>query len=43
MPDISALVYVIGPIVGIIVPTLYVGMAMVMAGVLITWRRRLRS
>ncbi len=43
MPDISALVYVIGPIVGIIVPTLYVGMAMVMAGILITWRRRLRS
>jgi phosphatidylglycerophosphate synthase len=43
MPDISALVYVIGPIAGIIVPTLYVGMAMVMAGILITWRRRLRS
>lgn len=43
MPDISALVYVIGPIVGVIVPTLYVGMAMVMAGILITWRRRLRS
>lgn len=43
MPDISALVYVIGPIVGIIVPTLYVGMAMVVAGILITWRRRLRA
>ena len=43
MPDISALVYVIGPIAGVIVPTLYVGLAMVAAGILITWRRRLRS
>lgn len=43
MPDISALVYVIGPMVGLIVPTLYIGIVMVMAGVLITWRRRLRS
>lgn len=43
MPDISALVYVIGPIVGLIVPALYLGLAMVMAGILITWRRRLRT
>ena len=43
MPDVSALVYVIGPIVGVIVPALYVGLAMVMAGILITWRRRLRA
>ena len=43
MPDISALVYVIAPIAGIIVPALYVGLSMVMAGILITWRRRLRA
>lgn len=43
MPDISALVYVIAPIAGLIVPALYVGLAMVMAGILITWRRRLRA
>lgn len=43
MPDVSALVYVIGPIVGWIVPALYVGLALVMAGILITWRRRLRA
>jgi len=43
MPDVSALVYVIGPIVGVVVPALYLGLAMVMAGILITWRRRLRS
>ena len=42
MPDVSALVYVIAPIVGLIVPALYVGLAMVLAGILITWRRRLR-
>ena len=43
MPDIAALVYVIGPIAGVIVFPLYVGLAMVVAGILITWRRRLRS
>ena len=43
MPDISALVYVIAPIAGIIVPALYIGLAMVIAGILITWRRRLRA
>ena len=42
MPDISALVYVIAPIAGLIVPALYLGLAMVFAGILITWRRRLR-
>lgn len=43
MPDVSALVYVIGPIAGVVVPTLYLGLAMVTAGILITWRRRLGS
>lgn len=43
MPDVSAIVYVIAPIAGVIVPALYVGSAMVVAGILITWRRRLRS
>lgn len=43
MPDVSALVYVIGPIAGFVVPALYIGLAMVVAGILITWRRRLRS
>lgn len=43
MPDVSALVYVLGPITGYVIPTLYVGLAMVLAGILITWRRRLRS
>ena len=42
MPDVSAIVYVIGPIVGFVVPALYVGLAMVVAAILITWRRRLR-
>ena len=41
MPDVSALVYVIGPITGFVVPALYVGLAMVTAAILITWRRRL--
>ncbi|MBW3595188.1 MAG: CDP-alcohol phosphatidyltransferase family protein [Actinobacteria bacterium] len=43
MPDVSALVYVIGPISGFVIPALYVGLAMVAAGIAITWRRRLRS
>lgn len=43
MPDVSALVYVIGPIVGIVIPALYVGLAVVVAAILITWRRRLRT
>ncbi len=43
MPDVSAIVYVIGPIVGIVIPALYVGLAMVVAAILITWRRRLSS
>ena len=43
MPDVSALVYVIAPIAGLIVPALYLGTAMVVAGILITWRRRLRA
>ena len=41
MPDVSALVYVIGPITGFIVPAVYVGLAMVAIAILVTWRRRL--
>ena len=43
MPDVSALVFVIGPIVGLVIPALYVGLSMVTVGILITWHRRLRS
>ena len=43
MPDVSAIVYVIAPIAGLVIPGLYVGLAMVTVGILITWRRRLRS
>jgi phosphatidylglycerophosphate synthase len=42
MPDVSAIVYVIGPLTGLVVPGLIVGLAMVAIGVLITYRRRLR-
>ena len=41
MPDVSAIVYVIGPIAGLVIPGLYIGLVMVLAGILITWRRRL--
>jgi phosphatidylglycerophosphate synthase len=43
MPDVSAVVYVIGPIGGFVVPAVAVGLAMVVAGIAITWARRLRG
>jgi len=43
MPDVSALVYVIGPIAGTVIPALYLGLAMVVVGIMVTWRRRLRA
>jgi len=42
MPDVSAIVFVIGPLVGAILPALYVGIVMVFLGILLTFRRRLR-
>lgn len=43
MPDISAIVYLIGPVTTFVVPAFAVGLTMVVAGILITWRRRLRT
>ena len=43
MPDVAAIAYVLGPISGLVVPGIYIGLVMVTAGILITWRRRLRS
>ena len=42
MPDVSAIVFVIGPLLGTILPALYVGIVMVIFGILLTFRRRLR-
>lgn len=42
MPDVSAIVFVIGPLAGAILPALYVGIVMVAFGILLTFRRRLR-
>lgn len=41
MPDVCAIVFVLGPITGLVVPALYVGLALVVAAILMTWRRRL--
>jgi phosphatidylglycerophosphate synthase len=43
IPDASAVVYVIGPLVGVLVPALALGLAMVMVAILLTVRRRLRA
>jgi phosphatidylglycerophosphate synthase len=43
MPDVSAIVYVFGPITGWIVPCLWVGLAMICAGILLTIRRLLKT
>jgi phosphatidylglycerophosphate synthase len=42
MPDVQAVVFIIGPITGLVVPALAVGSAMVAAGSLINVWRRLR-
>ena len=42
MPDVQAVVFVIGPISGFVVPALGVGIAMVTAAILLTVWRRLR-
>ena len=43
MPDVSAIVYLLGPITTLIVPAFAVGLVMVGAGILLTWARRLRA
>jgi phosphatidylglycerophosphate synthase len=43
IPDASAVAYVLGPLLGLVVPALGVGVAMVAVAILITVRRRLRS
>jgi phosphatidylglycerophosphate synthase len=43
MPDVSAIVYLLGPVTTLVVPAFGVGLAMVTAGILLTWRRRLRT
>jgi uncharacterized membrane protein HdeD (DUF308 family) len=42
MPDVQAVVFIFGPITGFVVPALWVGIAMVTLGILMTVRRRLR-
>ena len=43
MPDVSAIVYFFGPLTLFIVPALWVGLAMVVVGIALTARRRLRT
>lgn len=42
MPDVQAIVFIFGPITGLVVPALIVGIAMVSVAILLTVRRRLR-
>ncbi len=42
MPDVQAIVFIFGPILGLVVPALIVGIAMVSVAILLTVRRRLR-
>ncbi|MDQ3914367.1 MAG: CDP-alcohol phosphatidyltransferase family protein [Actinomycetota bacterium] len=42
MPDVQAVVFIIGPITGLVVPALGAGIAMVTAAILLTVWRRLR-
>ena len=42
MPDVQAVVFIIGPVTGFVVPALGVGIAMVTAAILLTAWRRLR-
>ncbi len=43
MPDVQAIVFVIGPLTGLVVPALVLGTAMVVAGILVNARRRLTA
>ena len=42
MPDVQAIVFIFGPLTGLVVPALMVGIAMVSVAILLTVRRRLR-
>ena len=42
MPDVQAIVFIFGPLLGLVVPALMVGIAMVSVAILLTVRRRLR-
>lgn len=42
MPDVQAIVFIVGPITGFVIPALYVGIAMVSVAILLTVIRRLR-
>jgi hypothetical protein len=41
MPDVQAIVFIFGPLTGLVVPALWVGIAMVSVAILLTVRRRL--
>lgn len=43
MPDVQAIVYIVGPVTGLVVPALYVGIAMVGAAILLTVKRRMST
>jgi phosphatidylglycerophosphate synthase len=43
MPDASAIVYVLGPVFGVVVPALALGIALVAVAILVTVRRRLQA
>lgn len=43
MPDVQAIVFIIGPVTGLVVPALGAGIALVVAAILLTVRRRLRA
>ena len=43
MPDVSAIVYFFGPLTLLIVPALWIGLAMVVVGIALTARRRMRT
>jgi phosphatidylserine synthase len=43
MPDVQAIVFILGPITGLVVPALWVAIAMVTVAILLTVRRRLRT
>lgn len=42
LPDVSAIVYIFGPLTGWVIPALGVGIVMISAAILLTVRRRLR-
>ena len=42
MPDVQAIVFIFGPLTGLVIPALMVGIAMVSVAILLTVRRRLR-